>query len=156
MGVAVCCRRTVAMKSKMTTTSVTIVTPSMVCVKGPSACSSETTAIADDGDRAMATTAASMAITTLTLSRPRNLVGAGAGAGVSVGAERWRACLESAAAPAKAGKKVSRVSISTKTMANEQPHMENESQPTSRALARSCSSTSSLPAANVMHASAAS
>ena len=40
-------------------------------------------------------------------------------------------------------------------MAKEQPHMESASQPTSFLLARSCSITSSLPAANVMHPSAA-
>ena len=44
----------------------------------------------------------------------------------------------------------------TKTMAKEQPHMERASQLTRLALARSCSITSSLPAAKVMHPSAAS
>ena len=41
-------------------------------------------------------------------------------------------------------------------MAKEQPHMESASQLTSFLFARSCSITSSLPAANVMHPSAAS
>ena len=65
------------------------------------------------------------------------------------------ACLKSSDAPVEAGKAVSRVIIRTKTMAKEQPHMESASQPTSFLLARSCSITSSLPAANVMHPSAA-
>jgi len=73
----------------MTSTSVTIVTPSMVCVKGPSACSSVTTAMADEGERAMATTAQSIATTTFTLPRRvRSLVSAGAGAGGARGCER--------------------------------------------------------------------
>ena len=59
----------------------------MVCVNGPSACSSVTTAIADEGERATATTAASIATTTLTLpKRARNLVGAGDGASAGRGA----------------------------------------------------------------------
>jgi len=39
-----------APKSRITTTSVTMVTLSTVCVNGPSALSEETTAIADEGD----------------------------------------------------------------------------------------------------------
>jgi hypothetical protein len=65
-------------------------------------------------------------------------------------------CLKSSDAPVEAGKAVSRVIMRTKTMAKEQPHMESASQPTSFLLARSCSITSSLPAAKVMHPSAAS
>ena len=60
----------------------------MLCVKGPSACSSVTTAMADEGERAMATTAQSIATTTFTLPRrARSLVGAGAGAGGARGCE---------------------------------------------------------------------
>ena len=47
-----------AVNSTTTTTSVTIVTPSTVCVNGPSARCSATTAMAEEGERAIETTAA--------------------------------------------------------------------------------------------------
>ena len=48
--------------------SVTIVTERTVCVNGPSALSSETTPMADEGERAIATTAARLLAAVLVLS----------------------------------------------------------------------------------------
>jgi len=52
-----------AVKRTMTITSVHMVTESTCCVNGPSARCSDTTAIAEEGERPMDTTAASPAIT---------------------------------------------------------------------------------------------
>jgi hypothetical protein len=73
-----CASSRTAVNSTMTTTSVTIVTDRTVCVNGPSARCSVTTAMAEEGERAMATTAANRLATPLIVSltpSPRPRVG---------------------------------------------------------------------------------
>lgn len=116
-------------------TSVTIVTVSMHCVKGPSASTSVTTPMAEEGERAMATTPASMLDT---CRRVRFMLASSpsppsASGGDSAGSQNdvssaWR------------------VDTHARALIVKQAEMED----TNRALSRIASSSSSEPAANVM------
>eukprot|EP00966_Prymnesium_polylepis_P213370 4941720-Prymnesium_polylepis.1 len=67
-----------AVKSTMTITSVHMVTDSTCCVNGPSARCSDTTAIADEGERPIETTAARPATTSCSSSPSRERPGSAA------------------------------------------------------------------------------